>query len=462
MSIKTALRRSLWLTPACFLSGCMATESTQGTISTYGNSWLNVLLLTVIAGVLIAVGAGFVNEARKASRPRVKKKRKGTASPEWTPRLMGKAGLGGVALAGGLLLLLLGVPSCLFASIEVREDRVLIEDSLLWFASSPREYPFASINDLSVDESATMSRSGWRKKSYLNIHHADGTERIEMTPMWHAARPKLEENWRKFRGIPVPSGISGSPAIAGTGSLPLPKGDAAAGTQPPQAAPSVANGAGNTTVNRLGRYAPGLNVIAKSGANYVPATVLRVVALGRVTVRVDATGEVLEMPLDDARVGPSLVFPDANELPGTEVADSSPVTPGQKLLSFYGGNWYPVKVRQAIAKDNYVEIEWQDEPGIHRVPRSQLRFPPPGDVVAIIKHPFPDPGQAATPAAGTPDNANAPYAVGEKLEVFDLGTWFPCEFYKLLPDGRVRIRLPSASGVATQDVDANTVRRPQK
>lgn len=462
MNHKNSRWQSLRLMPLCLLAGCMATETVQGTTATYGNSWLNVLLLLAVAVVLTVLGAGLLNEALKASRPKPRKKRKGSSGPQWTPRLMGQAGLGGVLLAGGLLLLLLGVPSCLFATIDVRDDRVVIHDSLFWFASGPREYSYESINDLSVDESATLSRRGLRKKEYLNIHHTGGTERIEMSPMWLAARPRLEENWKKFRFPTNPATTAGAAVVAGGGGVPGQPGSAAAGTPSSPAGASVPGAIAQNGGVRLGRFSPGLKVLANNGTKYVFAVVLSVLPQGRITVREDETGQILEVPLAEASVGPSLIFPDPNDLPGSEVAPTSPVNPGQMLLGFYGGNWYPVKVRQTIAQDNYVEIEWLDEPGIHRVPRSTLRFPPPGDVVAIIKHPFPDPLAETTSPASTPVDEKAPYVVGEKLEVYDLGHWFPCEFMKLLPDGRIRIRLPSATGVATEDVEANNVRRAKK
>ena len=178
------------------LSGC-TTVSQTGESMTFKNSIPSILGLLAIAIAFLVFGVGIALESyRKAVPPQRKTKKKRRRSSSGESKAWGGVVIGGGLTLIGLIILLMGVPSQIMAYVTVAPDKVVIRDQLFWFSTSPKEFSYSSVSDISHEEIQQVARRGMRKKEILYITHAGGTERIEMVPIHKAARPHLEQAWR--------------------------------------------------------------------------------------------------------------------------------------------------------------------------------------------------------------------------------------------------------------------------
>ncbi|WP_164103504.1 SHD1 domain-containing protein [Candidatus Laterigemmans baculatus] len=198
---------------ATSLTGCMVNTVTQGDATIYSNSPLNTLLLAAVGCVVFGFGVAFCLVGLFARESAVADVYGGYHQPprsRWKLQnvlsLLGGCGL----MMGGGLILLLGVPSSWMAHITIYPDRVVLRDSVIWFATEDREVPFETIADITREEKPIVRKR--RPAEDLVIHYRDGSaQRIEMGPKERAAYDELLRAYHAFR-----SGDGRTPGMAGT------------------------------------------------------------------------------------------------------------------------------------------------------------------------------------------------------------------------------------------------------
>jgi hypothetical protein len=182
-------------------TGCMARESQNGDSFVYTSTLLNSLLLMVIAGVILGFGVTFVYLGVKPE--------KGRNRNPTSHKVMALAG-GIAAILIGAAISIIGVPYSFMAHITVHPDRVVMRDSVLWFASGDREIWYDSIVEF-AREDKPIARRG-RKKEDLVIRFASGPpDRIEMGPRERAAYAKLVQAHQQYRADNNSGAIAGGP-----------------------------------------------------------------------------------------------------------------------------------------------------------------------------------------------------------------------------------------------------------
>lgn len=412
--------RHLLLTSLVLLTmtGCTAVRSTQGDVTTYKNSIPHVLGLAAIGVAFLVFGIGIAKESYQKfnSRPsrgksKSKRPRRPTSSGFPTGVLVGS----GLTLIG-IIIVVLGLPSALLAYVEVGPDKVVLRDKLFWFSYGPQEIPYSSISDIDHEEVQVLARRGVRKKEYLYITHTAGVERIEMTPIHKAAREQLESTYAAYQQSSLTNGSVADSNIASestpdmslqeitdaafANSTPIPQrtessrpsvGVTTRGTDENRTSPSQGprpysppnrlsepeDNQNLTVVDRVGRYTPGIHVMAKdgSGKSY-RAEVIEIYQEGQVKVRFEygeLTGSMRTIPVNDAFPAATSNLPRRGEGPGREIASIAELSVGMKVLGQYDARWYPAEVK--AIKGSEPTIQWDGERSLNTVPLNWVRLP---------------------------------------------------------------------------------------
>ncbi len=411
MCQKNSIHLGIFVVAAIFtlgFSGCMASESQQGDSFVYTNTILKTLMLLGIAAVLLVIGAGILRESLKPPKPQKKKRtprdgkrRKPEPPPTDPKKKIGAILLGSGLLLGGVLVLILGVPSSLVQHVTVSKDKVAMRLSVLWFSNGTREIPFSSIRSINIDEEQVATRRGMRTKQIMILSLDTGTERIEMGALEKAAYPKLKEMLEDYR-----NGGGDTNPVADNGQNPAnppaqnPPANVPAKTNPPHIAqnnphtnprtfprkttpfgqnpnstnpaPPV-NVANLTPVSHIGRFFKGGEAwTAGPGA----ATILEVYAEGKLKLmpRQENSGGVKVVNLADARpIGSGFVPKEFG--PGTLIDPANPPAPGAKLLAVHAGRWFEVELLRMQGKNPV--IKWPSEKNPNIATAKMVRVPPP-------------------------------------------------------------------------------------
>jgi hypothetical protein len=405
--VLTKAIRRYW-TPGCCallllgLSGCMASESQQGDTFVYKNTILKTLLLLGIAGALLVFGVGILWESLKGVKPKKKrrtsdrrKRRKPAASTSPGKKIAG-IGFGAGLSFGGMLVLVLGVPSSLMQHITVSQDRVTMQVSVLWFSASEKEILFSSITGLDKQEEEVAGRRGTKVKATMFINHAGGAERIEMGPLEKAAYPKIVELLAAYRAAdgdvgagenvvstdPTPV-TDGTPTLDETvrnvverGTISPRNGSTNPGDNPGPSTPLDASGL--TPTESIGRYFKGGQVAMRDRVSRraIRATIIEVYVGGKLKVRSDVDASQQELLTDIRSANPlaSAIVPPPTFGPGSPVDPQDPPAVGSILLSSHAGRWFEVELIHSMRARSV--IKWVGEDKRFIVSTSLLRVPP--------------------------------------------------------------------------------------
>lgn len=365
------------------VTGCTQ-EKASGDITVYQNSWLMPLIMLLAAAGFAVIGAGIFFETYRgvARSQRKKKKRQPLAGRDIGGLLAGC----GLMFVGGIFLLV-GLPSSMLARITVSSEELTLRDDLLWFSERPLVLPYSSVVSINYDEREVWSRRGRRKKTYMIIGHAGGVEEIEMNPIHHAAKDRVDQaykTWKDKNGAPqVAQGIDPKLLdILGFDptkkeSDPIVQGNQ--GQLPNQPAP-IQNPQSLTETDRIGRYHAGVRVTAKNpNGGFTAAVIVRINPDRSATVRFENSLEAT-LQIDEMNVSAGL-SPMGTAEPGTEVTKETEVVSGMRLLGLSQGGWYPAQVH-SLDGPTHVVVIFDGETGRHSIPRSWVRLVPENELKA--------------------------------------------------------------------------------
>jgi hypothetical protein len=207
---------------------------------------------------------------------------------------------------------------------------------------------------------------------------------------------------------------------------------------------------------RRSAFEQGEAVEIRFHGSWYPGHVLSVVGPERWEVAYDAYDSDWNQLVGPERIRapqqqPQGAGPEPQAPPGTAVTSARQLREGSRVLTHWGGSWYPCLVR-GTTQDGQVQIsyvgygsQWDET-----VPLDRVRLAPPG--AEGFEPPAP-PGRAVTSAS----------ELREGLQVLVLwgGTWYPSVVRSTTQDGQVRIGYVGYGEQSDETVSLERVRLPE-